>query len=214
MAELYAVTSTTETSIFIPIATPAPPEVVPQVGGAGPLWRSLLFPRRGQRAMEFGRNGSTLFSSLLQAGVLMDSCASQDVPAGAGGFDLMLEDRTNGHPPVRPERIRALLAPGGRWVVALEKRRWVGLAGRQILSRARREGFEAIETFYAYPSLRSPRILVPLDRPEPFLYFLRLAVGVRGPRQRLLALGARCLCALRLHRLFLPNLIVVARRME
>ena len=214
MAELYAVTSTTQTSIFIPVSTPTPPEAVPQVAGAGPLWRSLLFPRRGQRAMEFGSNGSTLFSSLSQAGVLMESCASQGVPAGAAGFDLMLEDRTNGHPPVRPERIRALLAPGGQWVVVLERRRCVGLAGREVLRRARREGFETIETFYAYPSLRSPRILVPLDRPEPFLYFLHLAVGVRGPRQRLLALGARCLCALRLHRMFLPNLIVVARREE
>jgi len=212
MAELYAVTSTTESSIFLPVAMPAQPEAVPQIGGASPLWRSLLFPRPGQRAVEFASKGSTLFSSLRQMGVRLESWNDQPEPAGTASFDLMLEDRTNGHPPARPERLRALLAPGGQWVVVLERRRWVGLAGREVLRRARREGFDTIETFYAYPSLRSPRILVPLDRPEPFLYFLRLAVGVRGPRQRLLALGARCLCALRLHRLFLPNLIVVARR--
>jgi len=96
--------------------------------------------------------------------------------------------------------------------VALEKKGWIGMAGQAIVRRARREGFETIETYYAYPSLSSPRILVPLDSPDPFLYFLRLAVGVRAPRQRLLALGARCLCALRVHRMFLPNLIMVARR--
>ncbi len=127
-------------------------------------------------------------------------------------LDLVLEDRTEGRAPVRLDRIRSLLAPGGRWVVALEKKGWIGLAGRRVLRRARREGFETIETYFAYPSLRSPRILVPLDCPAPFRYFLRLAVGVHAPRQRLLALGARCLCALRLHRMLLPNLIVVARR--
>ena len=212
MAELQPVTNTTQTSICIPVSTAVPPEAVPQVGGAGPLWRSLLFPRRGQRAVEFGSNGSNLFASLRQAGVQIEHSMSQGEPSGAASFDLVLEDRTNGRPPARPERIRTLLAPGGRWVVALEKKRWVGMAGDRVLRRARREGFETIETFYAYPSLRSPRMLVPLDWPEPFLYFLRLAVGVRGPRQRLLALGARCLCVLRLHRMFLPNLIVVARR--
>jgi hypothetical protein len=137
---------------------------------------------------------------------------NRDEPDGTAAFDLVLEDRTNGHPPVRPDRIRSLLVPGGRWVVVLEKKRWIGLAGHRISRRARLEGFETIESFYVHPSLRSPRILVPLDWPEPFQYFLRLAVGVSGPRQRLLAFGARFLCALRLHRMFLPNLIVVARR--
>src|SRR2546427_436917 len=190
MAELYTLTDTTETQICTPVSAPAPPAAVPQIEGPGPLWRSLLFPRRGQRAVEFSSNGSTLFASLRLAGVGIERRRSQDDPAGAATFDLVLEDRTNGRPPVRPERIRSLLVPGGQWVVALEKKRWVGLAGHRILSRARREGFEAIDTFYAYPSLRSPRILVPLDNPEPFRYFLRLAVGVRSPRQRCLALAA------------------------
>ncbi len=212
MAELYPIGDITQAPICVPDPVAAPPEAVPQTGGAGPIWRSLLFPRRGQRAVEFGSNGSDLFGSLRQAGVRLERKMDHAELTEGAEFDLVLEDRTEGRAPVRPDRIWPLLAPGGRWVVALERRRWVGLAGRQVLGRARREGFEAIETFYAHPSLRSPRILVPLDPPEPFLYFLRLAVGVRAPRQRLLALGARYLCALRLHRLFLPNLIVVARR--
>src|SRR2546428_9461360 len=214
MAELYTLTDTTETQICTPVSAPAPPAAVPQIGGPGPLWRSLLFPRGGQRALEFSGDGSTLFASLRQAGVGIERERNLDEPTGAVTFDLVLDDRTNGGPPGRPERIGPLLVPGGRWVVVLEKKRWVGLASHRIFRRARREGFEAIETYYAYPSLRSPRILVPLDWPEPFLYFLHLAVGVRGPRQRLLALGARWLCALRLHRMFLPNLIVVARRVR
>jgi len=212
MAELHQLTDTTRTPTCTPVSTPLAPLAVPQIGGPGPLWRSLLFPRRGQRALEFSSNGSALFASLRQAGVGIERGWSRDDPAGAATFDLVLDDRTNGGPPVRPERIRSLLVPGGRWVVVLEKRRWVGLAGHRIFRRAHLEGFETIESFYVHPSLRSPRILVPLDWPEPFQYFLRLAVGVRGPRQRLLALGARCLCVLRLHRMFLPNLIVVARR--
>ncbi len=212
MAELYPVTSITERPICLPVTAAPPPETLPQTGGPGPLWRSLIFPRRGQRAVVFSSDGSDLFASLRQAGVRFESEARQVEPAVAAAFDLVLEDRTEGQPPGRPDRIRSLLIPGGRWVVALEKKRWIGLAGHRILSRARREGFETIGTFYAHPSLRSPRILVPLDYPEPFRYFLRLAVGVRSPRQRLLALAARCLCALRLHRMMLPNLIMVARR--
>lgn len=212
MAELYPIDSITHVPICIPSPVPAAPEAVPQTGGPGPLWRSLLFPRRGQRAVEFSNNGSDLFRSLREAGVQIDRRPGHQDSLGPADFDLVLEHRTAGQAPVRPDRIRSLLVPGGRWVVILEARRWVGLAWRLVMRRARKEGFHTIETFYAHPSLRSPRILVPLDRPEPFLYFLRLAVSVRGPRQRLLALGARFLCALGLHRSFLPNLIVVARR--
>jgi hypothetical protein len=53
---------------------------------------------------------------------------------------------------------------------------------------------------------------VPLQRPEPFDYFLRLAVGVRDFRRRLLVGVIRMLRRVGLHREFLPNLIVVARR--
>jgi hypothetical protein len=212
MAELSTIDHRAQVPIFMREPVSATPEMLPQPAGAGPLWRSLLFPRRGQRALEIGGDGSELFAFLREAGVRFERTATPPGPIGDSGLDLVLEDRTNGGAPVRLERIRSLLIPGGRWVVALERQGWIGLAGHRIVRQARREGFERIETYYAYPSLRAPRILVPLDCPDPFRYFLRLAVGVRAPRQRLLALGARCLCALRLHRMFLPNLIVVARR--
>ncbi len=212
MAELHPVMNGTETTTTMPVSMTAPPKAVPQIGGAGPLWRSLLFPCNGQRAVEFGSNGTSLFASLRQAGVRIEPGQPDEGKIAELTFDLVLEDRTNGNRPVRTERARSLLDRGGRWVVALERKRWIGLARRRVMGRLRRGGFEAVETFYAYPSLRAPRMLVPLDRPGPFQYFLGLATGVRGPRQRLLALSARCLCAVRLHHLFLSNLIVVARK--
>src|SRR3989442_5483626 len=93
MAELYPLTDTTQMPIGTPVSTPAPPAAVPQIEGPGPLWRSLLFPRRGQRAVEFSSNGSTLFASLRLAGVGIERRRSQDDPAGAATFDLVLEDR-------------------------------------------------------------------------------------------------------------------------
>jgi len=212
MAELQPVTDSIQSTISMSVSTSVPPRAVPQIAGAGPLWRSLLFPCKGQRAVEFGGNGSSLFVSLKHAGVQIEPGQPPDGTAVGDSFDLVLEDRTNGNRPVRTERVQSLLARGGRWVVAVERKRWIGLARHRVMRRLRRGGFDAIETFYAYPSLRSPRMLVPLDRPGPFQYFVCLATGVSGPRQRLLALGARCLCAMRLHHLFLTNLIVVARR--
>jgi hypothetical protein len=210
MAELHTIGTSAQMPVFLSEPVSAIPEMLPKPGGAGPLWRSLIFPRRGQRALQVGGRGAGLFGFLRDAGVRFEESAPD--ATAAAGLDLILEDRTNGDAPVRIDSIRSLLAPGGRWVVALETTGWVGLAGQAIVRRARREGFETIETYYAYPSLRSPRMLVPLDCPQTFRYFLRLAVGVQAPRQRLLAFGARCLCALRVHRMFLPNLIVVARR--
>ena len=205
-------TDSTQSSIRLQAHAPAAPESVPQIRGAGPLWRSLLHPSRGQRAVEFVNDGSDLFASLRQAGVRFERTGGQGELLGAVTFDLVLEDRTDGRAPIRPERVRGLLVPGGRWVMVVEKKPWVGLAGWRNFRALERNGFEEIETFCAYPSLRAPKMLVPLNSPEAFRYFLDLAIGVRGPRQRLLALGARALCALRLHRIFLPNLIVVARR--
>jgi len=206
------VTDSVQTSVVLHGPAVAPPEVVPRIGGAGPLWRSLLQPHKGQRAVEFATNGSDLFSSLRQAGVRLERSGGPGELVGTVTFDLVLEDRTVRGAPIRPERVRALLVPGGRWVAVLEKKPWVGLAAGRRPGFLRRKGFENVETFCAYPSLRSPRMLVPLNSPEAFRYFLGLAAGVRGPRQRLLALGARLLCSLRLHRMFLPNLIVVAQR--
>src|SRR5262245_49375421 len=201
MAELQPVTDSIQTSVLLPGSALAAPEVGPPGGGAGPRWRSLVHPRKGQRAVEFASNGSDLFASVRQAGVRFERSGGQGELVGAVTFDLVLEDRTGRRAPIRPERVRGLLVPGGRWVTVLEKKPWVGLAAGGSLGALRRNGFEKIDTFCAYPSLRSPRILVPLNSPEAFRYFLSLAVGVRGPRQRLLALVARCLCFLRLHRM-------------
>lgn len=211
MAESSSINSVIQLPALTPQPASAPPRVVPQPGGAGPLWRSLLFPVRGQRAVELG-GATDLFASLRDVGVRFDRRTGVTEPAGVGDFDLVLEDLTRGRLPARGVRVRRLLSRGGRWVMALEARRCVGLAGRKLLRRARKDGFKTIETFYAYPSLRAPRMLVPLDSPEAFRYFLRLAVGVRAPRYRALALGANILCSLGLHRLLLSNLIVVARR--
>jgi hypothetical protein len=197
---------------FLPQPVTAPPEAVPQPTGAGPLWRSLLFPLRGQRAVMLGRGDSDLFASLREAGVRFESGPTNTTPGRPADFNLILEDRTHAGSRVPANRISSLLAPGGRWVVALERRPAVGFAGWSLVRRAWRAGFSRVDTFYAHPSLRSPRILVPLDRPEAFRYFLDLAVGDRATRHRVAVLCARFLCALRLHRMMLPNVIVVARR--
>jgi len=212
MAELRPISENVQAPIGIWDRGAASPKAVPQSGGMGPLWRSLLSPRRGQRALEVGVNGADLFGSLREAGVRLDRYPARFAPEGAAGFDLVLDDRTGGRNPIGSEQLQALLAPGGRWVVVLERQRGVGLADRSILRQARRAGFDRVESFFAYPSLRAPRILVPLDTPGPFEYFLHLAIGVRAPRQRFRALVARCLLALRLHRVLLTNLIVVAKR--
>jgi hypothetical protein len=212
MAELHPVGGTTQVSVDLLTRVVMSPGTRRRSGGAGPLWRSLLVPRRSQRALLLGNQNSDLFDAFLDAGVHLQGSQAPADPLATPGFDLVLEDRGDSRGRPGSVRIGSLLAAGGRWVVAMERKHCVGLAGWGILRQARREAFATVESFYAHPSLRSPRILVPLDRPAPFRYFLRLAVGVSAPRQRLLALAARCLCALRLHRLLLPNLIVVATK--
>ncbi len=76
----------------------------------------------------------------------------------------------------------------------------------------RHEGFKKTESFYAHPSLQAPQILVPLDHPEPFEYFLRLAVHGSAPGRRLMGGVLRLLWKVRLHRMLVRNLIVLARR--
>ena len=183
-----------------------------QRGGPKPVWRSLLSPQAGQRALALNPETFELFESLSEAGVHMEWDPAVIRDRSEAPFDLVLEDRSQGSSSRRPGRIRPFLARGGRWVMVMQGRPFVGWLAWVALLQARRERFDTIETYYAHPSLRSPHILVPLDRPEPFLYFLRLAVGVHTVRQRLLTLGLRVLCILGFHREVLPNLIVVARR--
>jgi len=205
-----------ETGEKRPTGTPAAeaPESVPQRRGPSPVWRSLLSPRPGLRALALDPKSHELFSPLAEAGVEMSW--GQGAIHGMGGvtFDLVLEDWRLRKPSPRPGRITPLLAPGGRWVVVMKGRPFVGWAGRSALLQARRERFERVETYYAHPSLRSPQILVPMDRPEPVHYFLGLTLGARTFRQRSLSLGLRTLWILGIHREVLPNLIVVARRSQ
>ena len=188
------------------------PVSVPMRGGPKPIWRSLLAPEAGQRALALSPGSLDLFGPLSEEGVDVEWDAAAIRGTQEAAFDLVLDEWGPGSSRRRPGRIRPFLAPGGRWVTVVRGRRFVGWAGRAILLRARRERFEHVETYYAHPSILAPQILVPLDRPGPFHYFLGLAVGVRTLRQRFLTHGLRALCALGLHREVLPNLIVVARR--
>jgi hypothetical protein len=131
-----------------------------------------------------------------------------------GVFDLILEERQGWHSGLRSESVPALLAPGGRWITVVHGRPIVGIRGAWVLSRLRRQGFGSIETFYAHTHLWSPQFLVPLERLEPFEFFLRLAVGGRPTRRRAILSLYQLLGRLGIHRGFLPNCIMVARRSQ
>jgi hypothetical protein len=88
----------------------------------------------------------------------------------------------------------------------------VGVRGDWVLSQIRRQGFGKVETFYAHATLWSPQFLVPLERIEPFEFFLRLTVRGRALRRRAILSAYQLFGRLGVHREFLPNCIVVARR--
>ena len=208
MAELYAVRDRRDSGERMPPA----PSPAPRRGGPAPIWRSLLGPIGGHRALVIGEAATDLIHLLEESGVEIAYSPSlaNDLPAPP--FELVLEQWRKGDHfrPDPPDP--GLLAPGGRWIVVIHGGKWVGPRSRSTQRRLRRGGLGKIETFYVHPSLWAPQILVPLQRPEPFDYFLRLAVGVRDLRRRLLVGVIRMLRRVGLHRDFLPNLIVVARR--
>lgn len=210
-AERYPVKAIQEEVDKVEEGRATKPEVHPKPPGSGPLWRSLLFPIEGQRALVLAPAGSGLFGSLKQAGARIER-STQGAPPSGEPFDLVLEELTNGFRLPRKRRMLPLLSPGGCWVAVVEKKRCVGFTGHRILRQMRREGFKKAESFYAHPSLRAPQILVPLDHPEPFDYFLRLAVHGSAPGRRLMAVALRLLWKFRLHRILVRNLIVLARR--
>lgn len=193
----------------------ASPRVAPPAPGRGrihPLWRGILSPSDGQRVLILGQAPHGVSEFLRDEGVTAGGQGQKGGEEG-GPYDLVIEGIRARAVGMRSVGSRSsLVVPGGRWVAVVEGAHFVGLRGRAVLGRMRREGFEKVETLYAHPSLSSPEFLVPLDRVEPIRYFLELAMGDRTFRKRCLVLGFLLLAKLGLHRELLPNLILIARR--
>jgi len=210
MAELYSLEKKA-----VNAGSGASPRVAPAAPGWGqthPLWRSILSPSGGQRVLILDHAPHGVFESLLGEGVQLKR-QGQKGGGEEGPYDLVLEGiRARGFGMHSGGSRTSLVVPGGRWVTVVDGTPFVGLQGRAVRRRERREGFKRVETLYAHPSLSSPEILVPLDRVEPIRYFLELAMGDRTFKKRCLALGFLLLARLGLHRELLPNLILIARR--
>ncbi len=210
MAELYSLRKKTADP-----GSGALPQVAPAAPGWGqthPLWRSILSPSNDQRVLILDRVPDGVFKSLLGEGVRLQG---PQPPTGGerGPYDLVLEGvRARWFGTQSGGSRSSMVVPGGKWVTVVEGTPFVGLQGRAVRRRARREGFERVETMYAHPSLSSPEILVPLERVEPIGYFLELAMGERTFKKRFLAFGFLLLAKLGLHRELLPNLFLTARR--
>lgn len=180
--------------------------------GSAPVWRSLLFPAPGQRAMVLGEPGAELLKLLKASGVQVERGLSAPRAVGGRGFDFILEEIGGWSSRLHREKAAAMLTEDGRWIVALHGERAVGLKSRIILSQLRRQGFGIVDRYYAHASLWSPEVLVPLERDEPFDFFLRLIVGGGAMRRAAILAAFQVLRRLGIHREFLPNCIVVARR--
>ncbi|MCI0657491.1 MAG: hypothetical protein L0170_10540 [Acidobacteria bacterium] len=180
--------------------------------GSAPVWRSLLFPAPGQRALVLGEPGAELLTLLKASGVQVERSLSTPRAVGGRGFDFILEEISGWSSRLHRDNAAALLTEEGRWILALHGKRVVGLKGRRILSQLRRQGFGIVDRYYAHTSLWSPEVLVPLERNEPFDFFLRLTVGGGALRRAAILAAFRVLRGVGIHRGFLPNCIVVARR--
>jgi hypothetical protein len=180
--------------------------------GPAPVWRSLLFPSPGQRALVLGEPGAELFYLLQAGGVQIERGYSTPRAVGGRGCDLILEEISGWTSRLHRANTASLLSEEGRWIIALHGERLVGLRCRWIVSQLRRRGFAIIDRYYAHPSLWSPEILVPLERDEPFDFFLRLTVGGGAIRRSAILAAFEVFRRLGMHRDFLPNCIVVARR--
>ena len=180
--------------------------------GSAPVWRSILFPAPGQRALVLGEPGAELLVLLKARGVQVERGLSAPRGVGGRGFDFILEEIGGWGSRLHRTKAANLLSEDGRWIIALHGERAVGLKSRLILSQLRRQGFGVIDRYYAHPSLWSPEVLVPLERKEPFDFFLRLTVGGGAVRRAAILAAFRMLRSLGIHREFLPNCIVVARR--
>jgi len=180
--------------------------------GTAPVWRSLLFPTPGQRAMVLGEPAAELLMLLKNSGVQVERGLSAPRAVGGRGFDFILEEVSGWSSRLHQASAAKLLSEDGRWIIALHGKRAVGLKSRRILSQLRRQGFGIVDRYYAHASLWSPEVLVPLERNEPFDFFLRLTVGGGALRRGAIFATFQVLRSLGIHREFLPNCIVVARR--
>ena len=180
--------------------------------GSAPVWRSLLFPAPGQRALVLGEPSAELLTLLRLSGVQVERGLSTPRVVGGRGFDFILEEIGGWSSRLHRDNTAALLTEEGRWIIALHGERVVGLKSRRILSQLRRQGFGIVDRYYAHASLWSPEVLVPLERNEPFDFFLRLTVGGGAIRRAVILAAFGVLRRLRIHREFLPNCIAVARR--
>jgi hypothetical protein len=191
---------------------PAEPGSTSWTRGSAPVWRSLLFPAPGQRAMVLGEPGAELLTLLRSSGVQVERSLTTPRAVGGRGFDFILEEIGGWSSRLHRDNAAALLTEDGRWIIALHGERAVGLRSRRILSQLRRQGFGIVDRYYAHASLWSPEVLVPLERNEPFDFFLRLTVGGGAFRRATILALFQVLRGVGIHREFLPNCIVVARR--
>jgi len=180
--------------------------------GSAPEWRSLLFPAPGQRALVLGEPGADLLMLLKASRVQVERGLSAPRGVGGRGFDFILEEIGGWSSRLHRANAANLLADDGRWIIALHGERAVGLKSRIVLSQLRRQGFGIVDRYYAHSSLWSPEVLVPLERNEPFDFFLRLTVGGGAVRRGAILAAFQVLRSLGIHREFLPNCIFVARR--
>jgi hypothetical protein len=159
-----------------------------------------------------GEPGVELLTLLKASGVQVERSLSTPRAVGGRGFDFILEEISGWGSRLHRDNAAALLTEDGRWILALHGKRAVGLRGRRILAQLRRQGFGIVERYYAHTSLWSPEVLVPLERDEPFDFFLRLTVGGSALRRASILAAFQVLRGAGIHRGFLPNCIVVARR--
>jgi hypothetical protein len=159
-----------------------------------------------------GEPGADLLLLLKARGVQVERGLSAPRGIGGRGFDFILEEIGGWSSRLHRANADNLLSDDGRWILALHGKRAVGLKSRIILAQLRRQGFGMVDRYYAHASLWSPEVLVPLERKEPFEFFLRLTVGGGAVRRAAILAAFKMFLSLGIHRELLPNCIVVARR--
>ena len=214
MAELRTAVNQVESVTRVIPEALLPERTTQRFRGPAPVWRSLLSPSPGQRALVLGEPSEEVLRLLGTSGVMVHRGLSAPRAVPSGGFDFILEEVSGWGSRIGEGEIPPLLSRKGRWIVALHSERAVGLRAMRVLSQLRRQGFSVTERYYAHASIWNPEVLVPLERQEPFDFFLRLTVGGGTARRKAILAAFQILQKMGIHREFLPNCIVVARRMN